>query len=756
MSEQQMGIITALLYCSVAVLVIPTLIWLISRILPRTPAETKKSTVSRMLQFSAYLMLAVWCLRYAVGYYEIVVPTPESGNLTWFEEIFNSIAHTLQSFSMDEDYTHYIVSGKEMVAAVCGEKSPLVALYGAYTSVLNVAAIIAGGAILFELLASIFPKLRLRFSYLAFWKEKYYFSELNEASVALAKSICSLNLGIFKRPMFIFTDVYIDDESENHSELLLEAKLLGAVCVRDDLAHVKKNAWGRRTFFLIDEAEAGNLQALVDLSDERNCKYLSKAEIFLFTSDDAYIQVEQRVRGKLMKKLKEENLPTFIPVQSYRNLIANLLTEIPLYEPLVGKQPEEDGSQSLTVTILGKGYIGTEMFLNTYWMGQMLDCKLKIRVLSQETEEEFWGKIDYINPEIKRTTDPNDSILEYNRKGEKAPVYCQVEYLQCDVKSSSFVSYLTDSKQNILDTDYFLVSLGSDEVNISVAETLRKYVGQHHIHLQQPLKTVIAYVVYDSELAQTLNQKKAFSFVADKMGIYMKAIGSLRTVYSAENIFMTKHVQQAENSHKAYLSVQDREERAKTHDERLKEDYKYWASMARGMHIKYKVYSMGFIHRSIFDYPEDSADHQKMVEAAIADCRKMAGGEIQFADPTQEKAHLELLHRMAWLEHRRWNAFTRVKGYRSTKDYKLYAQKNVEGSYKQMDLKLHPCLVECDQKGIRATISAKGEIDLKSRFQRTDVENFDFLDELTFYLQREGIISYDFKENDYPLFSLKE
>ena len=756
MSEQQMGIITALLYCSVAVLVIPTLIWLISRILPRTPAETKKSTVSRMLQFSAYLMLAVWCLRYAVGYYEIVVPTPESGNLTWFEEIFNSIAHTLQSFSMDEDYTHYIVSGKEMVAAVCGEKSPLVALYGAYTSVLNVAAIIAGGAILFELLASIFPKLRLRFSYLAFWKEKYYFSELNEASVALAKSICSLNLGIFKRPMFIFTDVYIDDESENHSELLLEAKLLGAVCVRDDLAHVKKNAWGRRTFFLIDEAEAGNLQALVDLSDERNCKYLSKAEIFLFTSDDAYIQVEQRVRGKLMKKLKEENLPTFIPVQSYRNLIANLLTEIPLYEPLVGKQPEEDGSQSLTVTILGKGYIGTEMFLNTYWMGQMLDCKLKIRVLSQETEEEFWGKIDYINPEIKRTTDPNDSILEYNRKGEKTPVYCQVEYLQCDVKSSSFVSYLTDSKQNILDTDYFLVSLGSDEVNISVAETLRKYVGQHHIHLQQPLKTVIAYVVYDSELAQTLNQKKAFSFVADNMDIYMKAIGSLSTVYSAENIFMTKHVQQAENSHKAYLSVQNREERAKTHDERLKEDYKYWASMARGMHIKYKVYSMGYIQRSLFDYPEDSADHQNMVEAAIADCRKMARGDIQFADQAQEKAHLELLHRMAWLEHRRWNAFTRVKGYRGTKDYKLYAQKNVGGSYKQMDLKLHPCLVECDQKGIRATISATGEIDMASRFQRTDVENFDFLDELTFYLQREGIISYDFKENDYPAFSLKE
>ena len=58
---------------------------------------------------------------------------------------------------------------------------------------------------------------------------------------------------------------------------------------------------------------------------------LKKAEIFLFTNDDAYVQVEKNVRDKL--KFREEEMPTFIPVQSYRNLITNLLKDIPLYEP---------------------------------------------------------------------------------------------------------------------------------------------------------------------------------------------------------------------------------------------------------------------------------------------------------------------------------------------------------------------------------------------------------------------------------------
>lgn len=754
MEKYQVGVIITLLCLSAAAVIVPSVIYFARKLVEKPAYGTyKKTTVSRMLLFSGCLIAAVWCLRYAVGYFSIVSADDNSVTLTWWEEIFNSLVHALQTFSMDEDYTDYILNGKKMLGTICGDNSIWIATYGLYASVLNFVAPIAGGAIIFEILASIFPKVRLQLSHLAFWKEKYYFSELNDASLALAKSVCTMKVGSFMKPVIVFTDAYVDDEDEKGSEMLLEAKLLGAICIRDDLSHVKKNKFGMRKFFLIDEAESGNLQTLADLANSSNSAYLKKSEIYLFTNDDAYIQVERRVRDRLITDLKfsEEELPVFVPIQSYRNLISNLLVDVPLYEPLIGKNTDCFGNQVLTVSILGTGHIGTEMFLSTYWLGQILNCSLKINVLSQESEEEFWSKIDYVNPEIRHTTIKDDPILRINRKGDIADVYCEVNYHQCNVKSSEFVSCLIDSEKQILDTDYFLVSLGTDEDNISVANTVRKYIGQYHIKVKKPIKTVIAYVVYDSELSKTLNRKKYYNFVNEKVDIYMQAIGSLHDVYSVRNVFLTDHEPFAQKAHEAYVAVQNREERAKTHRKRMNDDYKHWANLARGMHVKYKVYSMGMIKESLFDYPNAIESYNEKLAKSYAEYKAVVSGQVEFISKDQENEHLMLLHKMAWLEHRRWNAFTRVKGFRSTTDYDVYAVPGVIGSYKQMDIKLHPCLVECDQKGIRANISSKGEIDVESLFQCDDRDDFDLLDDLSYDLYSKKYNDYDFKQYDYPI-----
>lgn len=754
MENYQVGVIITLLCLSVAAVIVPSMIYFARNLVGKPAYGTyKKTTVSRMLLFSGCLIAAVWCLRYAVGYFSIVSADDNTVTLTWWEEIFNRLVHALQTFSMDEEYTDYILNGKEMLGTICGDNSVWIATYGLYVSVLNFFAPIAGGAIIFEILASIFPKLRLQLSHLAFWKGKYYFSELNDASLALAKSVCTIKVSSFMKPVIVFTDAYVDDEDEKGSEMLLEAKLLGAICIRDDLSHLKKNKFGMRKFFLIDEAESGNLQTLADLANSSNSTYLKKSEIYLFTNDDAYVQVERRVRDRLSTDLKftEEELPVFVPIQSYRNLISNLLVDVPLYEPLIGKDPDCLGNQTLTVSILGTGHIGTEMFLSTYWLGQILNCSLKVNVLSQESEEEFWSKIDYVNPEIRHTTIKDDPILRINRKGDIANVYCEVNYHQCDVKSSEFMSCLIDPEKKILDTDYFLVSLGTDEDNISVANTLRKYIGQHHIKVKKPIKTVIAYVVYDSELSKTLNRKKYYNFVNEKVDVYMQAIGSLHDVYSVRNVFMTDREPFAQKAHEAYAAVQNREERAKTHRTRMNDDYKHWANLARGMHVKYKVYSMGMIKESMFDYPNAIESYNEILAKSYSEYKAVVSGQVEFISKDQENEHLMLLHKMAWLEHRRWNAFTRVKGFRSTTDYDVYAVPGVIGSYKQMDIKLHPCLVECDQKGIRANISSKGEIDVESLFQCDDRDDFDLLDDLSYDLYSKKYNNYDFKQYDYPI-----
>ena len=753
MEKYQVGVIITLLCLSVAAVIVPSTIYIVRKLIEEPACGTyKQTTASRMLLFSGCLMAAVWCLRYAVGYFSIVSADDKSVTLTWWEEIFNSLVHALQTFSMDEDYTDYILNGKKMLGAICGDNSAWIATYGLYASVLNFVAPIAGGAIIFEILASIFPKVRLQLSYLAFWREKYYFSELNDASLALAKSVWAIKAGPFMKPVIVFTDAYVD-EDEKDSEMLMKAKLIGAICVRDDLSHVKKNKFGMRKFFLIDAAESGNLQTLADLANSSNSTYLKGSEIYLFTNDDAYVQVERSVRDRLITDLKftEEELPVFVPIQSYRNLISNLLVDVPLYEPLIGKNTDCFGNQILTVSILGTGHIGTEMFLSTYWIGQILNCSLKINVLSQESEEEFWSKIDYVNPEIRHTTIKDDPILRVNRKGDIADVYCEVNYHQCNVKSSEFVSCLINPEKKILDTDYFLVSLGTDEDNISVANTVRRYIGQYHINVNKPIKTVIAYVVYDSELSKTLNRKKFYNFVNEKVDVYMQAIGSLHDVYSVRNVFLTDHEPFAQKVHEAYEAVQNREERAEVHKKRINDDYKHWGDLARSMHIKYKVYSMGMIKKSLFDYPDALETYNEKLAKSYAEYKEVVSGQIEFISKDQENEHLMLLHKMAWLEHRRWNAFTRVKGFRSTTDYDVYAVSGIMGSYKQMDIKLHPCLVECDQKGIRANMSSKGEIDVESLFQCDDCDDFDLLDDLSYDLYSKKYNDYDFKQYDYPI-----
>ncbi len=710
-----------------------------------------------MLTFMLCLSGSIFFLRYAVGYFGIQYPelsTVSSGSavegLTWFEELVNSLIHTLQTFGMGEDYAGYIISGKTMICALYGANTLLEPLYGAYASILNFIAPLAACAVVLELLASIFPKLRL---WLSTGRETYYFSELNEASLALAGSIVRNRADSIVLPVLVFTNVYSNDEMT--SELSAAARLLGAICIKDDLSLVRISKRGKKKFFLMDEVEAENLKALTAVA-EPGSAYIKKSEIYLFVNSDSYVQLERNIRrGLIAKGMPADDLPVIIPVRCYRNLAANLLCDVPLFEPLIGKPGNPDGTVDLTVTILGAGDIGIEMFLSTYWFGQIRNCNLKINVVSRETEEAFWGKIDYINPEIRRTTIKGDPILRINRKGDMADVYCQVSYASLDVKSPEFIDRLHQREDSILNTDYFFVCLGSDEDNISVANTVKTYMGAYHLSpaysAQKQARgdcagpdTVITYVVYDTALATVLNAEKHFRSDGKIADIYMCAVGSLEDVYSEQNITMSDYTLFASKLNRAYKGVQKRSRtRSDLSDairNRYKDDYKYWANLARAMHVRYKLFSIGMLTQSGLDGHTSGGEsldelYHRFREIATA-------GEPK------------LLHEMAWLEHRRWNAFTRVKGFRHTSDYQAYAIANQSGSYKQMDLGLHPCLVECDKNGIRAEMK-DGRVVKETLWKKADDPNLDLLDELSYDLYASGYNGYDLKEYDYPLEDLQ-
>ncbi len=173
MDRTDQTILLLFLYASVTLLAVPFLTVAVRWVLGKK--KKKRSGLSGILKFSACLLGAIWCLRYAVGYYTLLFPQGGEIPLTRMEELFNSAVHALQTMSMDEDYTEYIIQGKAMMGALFGDGTVLQSLYGIYAAVLNLVAPIAGGAILFQILANIFPQILLKLSFFGSVERKVLF-----------------------------------------------------------------------------------------------------------------------------------------------------------------------------------------------------------------------------------------------------------------------------------------------------------------------------------------------------------------------------------------------------------------------------------------------------------------------------------------------------------------------------------------------------------------------------------------------------
>ncbi len=681
---------------------------------------------SKLALFTICLTISMWCLQFLSEWYGAITLVIGDDNaaeriFVW-EIVVSSFASTLKSFGADDNFLSGMENFKLLLQEVFSANDWKVFVYSGVASIMAFCAPITSATIFFEVLANFFPKIKFFFLKCCFLKEIYYFSELNERSLALAKSISKSAKAV--HPAIIFTDAYADQTQENISEFLAEAKRIGAVCLRDDITHLQKRGWGQRKFFLIDDNEVKNLQALTNLTDKFNHKSLKKSEVYIFCQDLIYTDIEKQVRKKLEKEYGYGDKDfTIIPVRCYRNLITNMIEKTPLYEPIVHKMSENpDKKTKLNVTIFGVGDIGREMFLTTYWIGQMLNCELNINVISKESEEEFWGKIDYINPEIRYTTYEKHEVLRvYKDKDEFSDTYCKVKYFSCDIQSDEFRKLLgrEDGRNTIFDTHYFLVSLGSDQLNLSVANTLKKHIMKYHIeHKDRDDKTIINYVVYNADLSSTLNNSPFVCSYSEKPDIYMQAVGGVEQNYTATNIFMTDYYEDATGAAKSYDNRQGKKQRKKAYKNRMKSEYEYWSNLALRLHFKYKVFSVYPFEKSIFDDELEYMDNRvSTCKKYIEEFRKKTDnskscikkkGETQDENKVVNRKSTYDENCLQWLEHRRWNAFLRTMGYRYTKDYNVYLE--YTHGHKQMEAKLHPCLVECNKNGIHGEINDMGDV----------------------------------------------
>jgi hypothetical protein len=121
-------------------------------------------------------------------------------------------------------------------------------------------------------------------------------------------------------------------------------------------------------------------------------------------------------------------------------------------------------------------------------------------------------------------------------------------------------------------------------------------------------------------------------------------------------------------------------------EEFKKDEYGYWSSIARVYHLPYKMYSVGKPIKSLLD-------HNNMVyNIEIMN-------EYFYCIGTDTDTQNTLRNKLAWLEHRRWNAFMRTKGFIApTKEqFEHYAYKTDDMDHKNLELKLHPFILECSR-----------------------------------------------------------
>lgn len=549
--------------------------------------------------------------------------------------------------------------------------------------------------------------------------------------------------------------------------------------------------------------------------------------------------------NKLIDREIDARMPQITTIRRNQNLIYSLLQDVPLYEPLICEQREESdliaegafaaakkkaGIASETVpstmngqsgewvrkrknrldlTIFGIGELGTEMFLGAFWCGQLPDTILTINVVSKEPETEFFGKIDKINPEILRCgkrllpercrrRSMDESYLIKDGDPYFYYSYTRVDLRQADLGKlldQSLTSDPTESDSRaefvqlkLGDSDYFVVTLGADEENLSVVERLKAEVSKRHIPLlkkacgsedgsvapEKP-RTVIAYAIFDSELCETLNTNHSTCslghFKTEKgklqfdengkpkkeqpVDIYTVAFGDLKTTYSYDNLFMYDIKDEAVERHNAYNSAgkknhsvprTDRENESrqirKNVIDQIKDSYSYRSSAANAIHYFYKMFSSGVIDSSYFlgmKQEERSTEYKNYktvfndsilnTDKLIVDSKK-GEAESLFERNTFAANQLNFLEQCAWIEHRRWNAYMLAAGFSTTANFRAYYA--CRRSHKDFDRRLHPCIAPSDRSvRMKAIRDAKGmyvpmtEALVKQKFI---VEESDFVD----------------------------
>ena len=548
------------------------------------------------------------------------------------DEGSTTVIRMLQAFTTDADYDFMALPILFGGGKPCGWMM-------VYRGVLYTAAPFLGAALIYEVFAGLSPKLRLFRS--ALFGTLYVFSELNACSLALAEDI------VRRKPtgstILVFTDCYVSHEDEGSSELLMHARALHAICLREDIQHLPRLATARRCrFFLLDTDETG---ALDDESNLIGVQYLltskegQKAgkrkrgylrELYFFSDNSTTINS----LCVLDNDLRYTN-PDLMPVRVVRNTAlacCALLQDEPLFKAL----PSNKKGAPMRVAIFGDNAFAREMLKTVFWCGQMLDHPLQICMVGSAGKEAFFRWLDGVSPELAESCRKGSPLLYAQADGDPQPPYASLDYISEDTadlrsllaKEHAFPNGSEDAYR-LEDFDCFFVMGEGDHANIRLAEELVRCLWLRNRGRDEKRGPQMVAALVEREELKALTEKQLAGQKAEDDQPRFFCFGALSERFTWENISRESRI--------IPLHTVQKEKKKKVVD-----IYGKWSTYARTFHLPYKIFSFCGATGS---GPEARIRYWDAISCEL------------------ENGKLGEVSRLIWLEHRRWNAFLRCLGF---------------------------------------------------------------------------------------------
>ena len=470
----------------------------------------------------------------------------------------------------------------------------------------------------------------------------YYFSELNEKTILLAKNIYKHS----KTSLIVFCN-----KTKNiSSNLLQEIKTNGFISfTRNELDFVKYSN-RKHYFFEMKNDEIQNITdatALLSEFQKIANKISEKRRNNLLVNNKVYLVAEKETSFEVIN-----NLPKFVRViilNRYRTPFYNVLLNKPLYNCL------KNGRTDFSILVVGAGKCGTEIIKACIWCTQLgTEYSTKINVIDKNATN--------LKKRLKKECPELISDL-YN-----------INFYDCDVNTSDFYELLS---KYCYDANYITVATGTDDNNLNIALDLRRFYIKNSLNYD---KTPLINVFIGSN-----------EYLNSVQGIINNKTNNLDTFGSDEEFYNYSLVVNSDVEKLAINSSRVYEEELNDKSQVYSKYYnrpeiEIDSNRTNAIHLIYKLFILGYGIIKRKDATTEQINNSKIL---LKELEEIVSGEIkkeEYEDINRKRTQL------AKIEKERWNAFYRSEGWCGVSKDNFYYFKRKYNSHKNLNLKQHACI----------------------------------------------------------------